>query len=181
MNLFLLKNLTIHIAASKYTQSLWNQVFIRWLTASKHSGSEMCGRLWFRMIFNKHRSDSQMYRTMLDSTRYEGPLVRLIPGATRTRLVQNWRIDRRALCAEHILRAPNKATPLFRTVNNPLAATWRTSTGGGTIGKRHGGTRETGTPTLREVERREDKPTGFWGQPRFKDRVAPRTLDLVWQ
>jgi len=68
----------------------------------------------------------------------------------------------------HITRgsAPNKATPLFCAVNNPLAATWRTPGarhGGGTIGKRHGETRETGTSTLREKEKERQIGGGFEG------------------
>lgn len=97
-----------------------------------------------------------MYRTVLDSTRYEGPLVRLIAGA---RDAQNWRMDRRALCVEHILRARAHRTKLRHCfvpsiIHLPrLGGPGRTARGRHNWKKAPEGTRETGTPTLREEEK----------------------------
>lgn len=117
-----------------------------------------------------------MYRTMLDSTRYEGPLVRLIPGATRD--VQNWRMDRRALCVEHILRAGARRTKLRHCfvpsiIHLPRLGGLHRGWHNWKKARRNSGNQGAFYPP-REVEKKR-QIDGVLRSTSFKDRVAPRT------
>lgn len=129
------------------------------------------------MIFNKHRSDSQMYYTVLDSTQREGPLVRLISGATCD--AQNWRTDRRALCAEHILRARARRTKLRHCfvpsiIHLPQleGAPGARYGGGGTIGKMHEGTRRIQDASLTKKTKRKKRKINWQDFWRSEFRIA---------
>lgn len=127
------------------------------------------------MIFNKHRSDSQMYRPMLDSAGYEGPLVRLIPGTTRD--VQNWRMDRRALCVEHILRTGARRTMLRHCfvpsiIHLPRLGGLHRGWHNWKKVRRNQGNQGAYQPRKVEKKRQID---GLLRSTSFKDRIAPRT------
>lgn len=126
-----------------------------------------------------------MYRTVLDSTRYEGPLVRLITfGATRD--AQNWRMDRRALCVEHILRAGAYRTKLRHCfVPSIIHLPWLGGPGRTARGRHNWkkAPKNPGNPLVPPGrppfarKKREDKSPGFCSRS-FKDRDALRTCHI---
>lgn len=133
------------------------------------------------MIFNKRRSDSQMYRAVLDST---GAKCHSF-GLYRVPLVTH-KTDGRTYCARntYYVSAANKAAPLFRAVNNPLAA----RLGGPRLGRTARGWHnwkkapgKPGRPSLlfsSFAGAKGRQTDGVLGSASFKDRVTSRIRRL---
>lgn len=120
-----------------------------------------------------------MYRMVLDSIRYEGPLVRFIAGATRD--AQNWRMDRRALCVEHILLVGAYRTKLCHCFVPSIIHLPRLGGLGRTARGRHNwkkARRNSGNQNAHPPWGRKGKTNrrGFEANRSFKDCGAPRML-----